>query len=197
MRQQYQAIAPLVGELLKSIGTNEKADVTQRVVEDADAVVVLTTEGAQAMVFPTAETLPELKSLAGKSKKSGALAVVNSQIRTNNDGSNLISDLGIGPWKKKNEEFSRSSDGVLAVRTAHPGRDRAPPESYQQPWQLYVLTEMTADSEPGVRRRSTSGRRIKSWRSCSCRGGIGGGDEHHRPSEAGGAVQRDVGFVQA
>ena len=36
VRQQYQAIAPMVGELLKSIGTNEKADVTQRVVEECN-----------------------------------------------------------------------------------------------------------------------------------------------------------------
>ena len=65
VRQQYQAIAPMVGELLKNIGTDEKADVRQRIIEDADAVVVLSTEGAQAMVFPTAETLPELKNIAG------------------------------------------------------------------------------------------------------------------------------------
>ena len=149
VRQQYQAIAPMVGELLKSIGTNEKADVTQRVVEDADAVVVLTTEGAQAMVFPTAETLPELKSLAGKSKKSGALAVVNSQIRTNNDGSNLISDLGIGPWKKKNEEFLAQFEMVYWLSEQRiQGETVRLLKSYQQPWQLYVLTEMTADSEP-------------------------------------------------
>ena len=111
--------------------------------------VVLTTEGAQAMVFPTAETLPELKSLAGKSKKSGALAVVNSQIRTNNDGSNLISDLGIGPWKKKNEEFLAQFEMVYWLSEQRiQGETVRLLKSYQQPWQLYVLTEMTADSEP-------------------------------------------------
>ena len=76
-------------------------------------MVVLSTEGAQAMVFPTAETLPELKNIAGKGKKSGPLALVNSQIRTNNDGSNLISDLGIGPWKRKTKSFSRSSSRCI------------------------------------------------------------------------------------
>ena len=69
----------MCGELLKTIGTDDKADIRQQVVEDADAVVVLTIEGSQAMVFPTAETLPELKNLAGKDKKSGLSgAVVNS-----------------------------------------------------------------------------------------------------------------------
>ena len=117
----------MCGELLKTIGIDDKADIRQQVVEDADAVVVLTIEGSQAMVFPTAETLPELKNLAGKDKKSGPLVVVNSQIRTNDDGSNLISDLGFGPWKKKNEEFLAQFEMVLlAIGTAHPGRDGTP-----------------------------------------------------------------------
>lgn len=149
VRQQYQAIAPMCGELLKTIGTDDKADIRQRVVEDADAVVVLTTEGSQAMVFPTAETLPELKNLAGKDKKSGPLVVVNSQIRTNDDGSNLISDLGFGPWKKKNEEFLAQFEMVYWLSEQRiQGETVRLLKSYQQPWQLFVLTEMTADMEP-------------------------------------------------
>jgi hypothetical protein len=152
VRQQYQAIAPMVGELLKNIGTDDKADVRQRIIEDADAVVVLSTEGAQAMVFPTAETLPELKNIAGKGKKSGPLALVNSQIRTNNDGSNLISDLGIGPWKKKNEEFLAQFEQVYWLSEQRiQGETVRLLKSYQQPWQLFVLTEMTADAMPDVR----------------------------------------------
>ena len=149
VRQQYQAIAPMVGELLKNIGTDDKADVRQRIIEDADAVVVLSTEGAQAMVFPTAETLPELKNIAGKGKNSGPLALVNSQIRTNNDGSNLISDLGIGPWKKKNEEFLAQFEQVYWLSEQRiQGETVRLLKSYQQPWQLFVLTEMTADAMP-------------------------------------------------
>jgi hypothetical protein len=149
VRQQYQAIAPMCGELLKTIGTDDKADIRQRVVEDADAVVVLTTESSQAMVFPTAETLPELKNLAGKDKKSGPLVVVNSQIRTNDDGSNLISDLGFGPWKKKNEEFLAQFEMVYWLSEQRiQGETVRLLKSYQQPWQLFVLTEMTADMEP-------------------------------------------------
>ena len=149
VRQQYQAIAPMCGELLKTIGTDDKADIRQQVVEDADAVVVLTIEGSQAMVFPTAETLPELKNLAGKDKKSGPLVVVNSQIRTNDDGSNLISDLGFGPWKKKNEEFLAQFEMVYWLSEQRiQGETVRLLKSYQQPWQLFVLTEMTADMEP-------------------------------------------------
>ena len=104
IRQQYQAVAPMVGELLKQIGTDgNAAEVRQKIVDDADAVVVLSTGGVKAMVFPTAETLGDLKNIA--KQNDGLLATINNQIRTNDDGSNLISDLGIGPWRKKNEEF--------------------------------------------------------------------------------------------
>ena len=84
----------MVGDFLKEIVVDGKSGIKQRVVEDADAVVVLESEDAVAMVFLTAETLPELKSLAG-AKTNGVLAVINSQI-SNGVGSNLISDLGIG-----------------------------------------------------------------------------------------------------
>ena len=151
VRQQYQAIAPMVGELLRNIGTDEKAEVRQRMIEEGDAVVVLSTEGAQAMVFQTADTLPELKAIAGKDKKSGPLALVNSQIRTNNDGSNLISDLGIGPWKKKNEEFLAQFEQVYWLSEQRiQGETVRLLKSYQQPWQLFVLTEMTADKVPDI-----------------------------------------------
>ena len=199
VRQQCQAIAPMVGELLKSIGTNEKADVTQRVVEDADAVVVLTTEGAQAMVFPTAETLPELKSLAGKSKKSGALGRRElSDQDEQRSGSNLISDLGIGPWKKKNEEFLAQLRWCIGCpNSASRARPCAPPEVVPAAVAALRAHEMTADSKdrhvqtfderPSYQEleKLLMSRRDR-WRR-----------QHHRPSEAGGAVQRDVGFVQA
>jgi hypothetical protein len=152
VRQQYQAVAPLVGELLKNIGNNDinvKAEMRQRVIEDGDAVVVLSTEGAQALVFLTAETLPELKKLAGKGKKSGPLALINSQIRTNDDGSNLISDLGIGPWKRKNEEFLAQFEQVYWLSEQRiQGETVRLLKSYGQPWQVFVLTDMTADTLP-------------------------------------------------
>lgn len=142
-----QAVAPMVGELLKEIGTDAKADVKQRVVEDGDAVVILTTEGAKAMVFPTAETLPDLKRLVSDNKKGEPIAIVNSQIRTNNDGSNLISDLGIGPWKKKNEEFLANFElAYLLSEQRIEGETVRLLKAWPHPWQVYVLTDMNADS---------------------------------------------------
>ena len=54
----------MVGEFLKRVGGDDNADVKQQVIDDSDAVVVLKTPAAKAMVFLTAETLPELKKLA-------------------------------------------------------------------------------------------------------------------------------------
>ena len=77
--------------------------------------------------------------------------MVNSQIRTNNDGSNLISDLGIGPWKKKNEEFLAQFEQVYWLSEQRiQGETVRLLKSYQQPWQLFVLTEMTADKVPDI-----------------------------------------------
>tara|TARA_B100000401_G_C52731968_1_gene684036 strand:+ start:179 stop:1078 length:900 start_codon:yes stop_codon:yes gene_type:complete len=146
IRQQYQAVAPMVGELLKQIGTDgNAAEVRQKIVDDADAVVVLSTAGAKAMVFPTAETLGDLKSIA--TENDGLLATINNQIRTNDDGSNLISDLGIGPWRKKNEEFLASFELTYWISEQRiQGETVRLLKSYPHPWQLFVLTDMASGS---------------------------------------------------
>ena len=76
------------------------------IVDDADAVVVLSTAGAKVIMFPTAETLGDLKA---SRKRTLACCHINNQIRTNDDGSNLISDLGIGPWRRRTRSFWRRS----------------------------------------------------------------------------------------
>lgn len=137
----------MVGEFLKNIGTDDKADVKQRVVEDGDAVVVLTTSGAAAMVFPTAETLPDLKSLVKGNKKAEPIVLVNNQINNKNDGSNVISDLGIGPWKRKNEEFLAQFELAYWLSEQRiEGETVRLLKCWSHPWQVYVLTDMDADN---------------------------------------------------
>lgn len=137
----------MVAELLKGIGLDDKADVKQKVVEDGDAVVVLKTEGATAMVFPTAETLPDLKSLVADNKKGEPIAIVNSQIRTNDDGSNLISDLGFGPWKRKNEEFLAQFELAYWLSEQRiEGETVRLLKAWPHPWQVYVLTDMDSNN---------------------------------------------------
>ena len=135
----------MVGELLKAIGTDSKADVKQRVVEEGDAVVVLTGSGATAMVFPTADTLRDLKDLVGENKPGAIITLVNTQI--NIGGSNLISDLGIGPWKRKNEEFLAQFELAYWLSEQRiQGETIRLLKSWPHPWQVYVLTEMNADN---------------------------------------------------
>jgi|TARA_B100001142_G_scaffold328415_1_gene388452 hypothetical protein len=140
----------MVGEFLKRVGGDDNADVKQQVIDDSDAVVVLKTPAAKAMVFLTAETLPELKKLAAAEEKTGGtLAIVNSQIM-NGEGSNLISDLGIGPWKKKNEDFLATFEQAYWISEQRiQGETIRLLKSYPYPWSLYVLTDMNAnDTEP-------------------------------------------------
>ena len=110
-------------------------------------MVVLSTEGAQAMVFPTAETLPELKSLAGKVQEErgsrfGELSSPNQLL----PALELVSP--IGPLKKKNEEFLAQFELVYWLSEQRIQGETVRLLVCQQPWQLFVLTEMTADSVP-------------------------------------------------
>lgn len=137
----------MVGEFLKGIGLDDKADVKQEVVEEGDAVVVLKTAGATAMVFPTAETLPALKRLVADNEKGEPIAIVNSQIRTNDDGSNLISDLGFGPWKRKNEQFLAQFELAYWVSEQRiEGETVRLLKAWPYPWQVYVLTDMDSNN---------------------------------------------------
>jgi hypothetical protein len=56
---------------------------------------------AVALVWPTAEKLKQLKELAAD-KSIKLLLVVNALWKTEG---NLVSEFGVGPWRKANEEF--------------------------------------------------------------------------------------------
>merc|ERR1719235_1163404 len=73
--------------------------------DDGDAVYLLkgnANKSVNAVSFPTAEVLGELKDLDKKVGKEGVLLFANPQWSTQGQ---VISDLGFGPWKKRNEEF--------------------------------------------------------------------------------------------
>lgn len=100
-----------------------------------------------ACVFPNAETLRELRAL--DADESRPLVIVNPQWNTSG---NIVSDFGVGPWKKRAEEFIqtfhtvyalyevrvgapasvdlrvRARGGVVRVLMAYPGK-----------WQVYLM----------------------------------------------------------
>jgi len=70
---------------------------------DGDLCAIVSSEGKQVVcvVWPTAEKLKQIKSLA-EDKSIGRLVIVNALWKTQG---NLVSEFGIGPWRKANEEF--------------------------------------------------------------------------------------------
>lgn len=100
-----------------------------------------------ACVFPNAETLRELRAL--DADESRPLVIVNPQWNTSG---NIVSDFGVGPWKRRAEQFIstfqtiyalyevrvgapasvdlrvRARGGVVRVLMAYPGK-----------WQVYLM----------------------------------------------------------
>ena len=60
----WTAAKPLVTSLLEDLSRPANVAVTRRVIDDADAVVELSTARHTAVVFPTGETLSEARRRA-------------------------------------------------------------------------------------------------------------------------------------
>ena len=109
VRQQGQAAKPLVAELIRGLGLPAPPP-RARVLDDADSIVLWQSPSLSAVVFPTAETLPELKALA--KADAAPLLLVNPQWR---DGQ-VVSDFGLGPWRRANEGTRRGAETATVLR---------------------------------------------------------------------------------
>jgi len=100
----YATAGEMAGALLQALGETA-AVVAQRIDDDGidgEQVGVYTTASKKVLVVvtPTADVLKKLRKL--EENKGSTMILMNPQWRTKG---NLLSDFGIGPWRKKNEEF--------------------------------------------------------------------------------------------
>ncbi|CAM6125205.1 unnamed protein product [Calypogeia fissa] len=85
----------------------EKTELVSRRIGEADnemdpvGLIYPSDKSIAAIIFPIAETLKQIESLASKDENM-PLLLVNPQWRL---AGNVISDFGFGPWKRKKEEF--------------------------------------------------------------------------------------------
>eukprot|EP00747_Dinoflagellata_sp_TGD_P083592 gnl/TRDRNA2_/TRDRNA2_162182_c1_seq3.p1 gnl/TRDRNA2_/TRDRNA2_162182_c1~~gnl/TRDRNA2_/TRDRNA2_162182_c1_seq3.p1 ORF type:complete len:158 (-),score=39.04 gnl/TRDRNA2_/TRDRNA2_162182_c1_seq3:332-769(-) len=88
--------------------------------------------------FPTAEVLAELKDL--DKATDGVLLLANPQWSTEGQ---VISDLGFGPWKQRNEEFIAKFDKTyLLQRRRIKGEQLELLKAYPYPeWQAFVVPQ--------------------------------------------------------
>ena len=96
-----QAAQPMVEELLRELKQQAglEGPLSARIVEDGDAVAAWEGSSLAAVLFPTGETLGEVRKVA-EARPQGLVLIINPQWQ----GGNVVSDLGFLPWQRKANE---------------------------------------------------------------------------------------------
>jgi hypothetical protein len=154
IRQQFKAAQPMVEDILVQLKSipELQGPLDARIVDDADAVGAWQGEKLSLVLFPTAETLGELRKIRDGTKELTIIA--NPQ--WNNEG-NVISDFGILPWQRqKAVELAESFEDTYVVKQLRINGDNTRwIFSYGFGWQIFVargpreLTQvMTSETKP-------------------------------------------------
>lgn len=100
IRQQFKAAQPMVEDMLIQLKKTEglQGPLRAAIIDDADAVGAWTGDAMSLIVFPTAETVGDVRKIAEGTKELCIL--VNPQWTLDN-GNNVISDFGVLPWVRQ------------------------------------------------------------------------------------------------
>lgn len=155
IRQQFKAAQPMVEDLLvqmKSLPGLE-GPLSGKIIDDADAVGAWTGDALRLVLFPTAETIGELRKIA-EAKKNGLVIIANPQWTTSGQ---VISDFGVLPWVRKPAmELVKSFQDVYIVKQLRiNGDDTRWMYTYPYGWQIFVVrgpreltTILTTETQP-------------------------------------------------
>jgi hypothetical protein len=155
IRQQFKAAQPMVEDLLvqmKNIPGLE-GPLSGKIIDDADAVGAWTGDALGLVLFPTAETVGELRKIA-EARKNGLVIIANPQWTTSGQ---VISDFGVLPWVRKPAmELVKSFQDVYIVKQLRiNGDDTRWMYTYPYGWQIFVVrgpqdmtTILTTDTQP-------------------------------------------------
>ena len=142
VRQQYQSMSPMVEALMKAV-SGEKT-VAKKVIDDADAVVKVTSGDDVCTTFPTAEVLSDLKQITKDAKRANM--IINPQWVLNG---NILNDFGFGPWREKNEKFVKEFEIAYFLKEQRiQGETFRLQKVFGGPWQVFVLNQQTGQVEP-------------------------------------------------
>lgn len=102
IRQQFKAAAPMVEEMLLELKKDPELGgrLTPTIIDDGDAVGAWTSDNLAIVLFPTAETLKQVRSIA-EARPQGLVILANPQW----NAGQVVSDFGFGPWRARNEEL--------------------------------------------------------------------------------------------
>ena len=135
IRQQYAALAPMVSELLRLVNAGVEGTCQQRVIDDGDAVAAISYGSDVVVSFPTAEVLDDLRSI--EKQKYRLKIIANPQWNTSGA---IIGDFGIGPWKKRAEDFVAKFEQVYYLKEQRiQGEIVRTLKVYPHQWQVFAL----------------------------------------------------------
>lgn len=148
IRQQFKAAQPMVEELLRQLKQLRALEgpLAARILDDGDAVAAWEGAGLAAVLFPTAETLGEVRRIA-EARRDGLVLIINPQYTTEGQ---LVSDFGIFPWQRKAaEDLIGSFAETFTLRQLRiNGDDARLLKAYPAPWQINLTRpESPAQSE--------------------------------------------------
>ncbi|GAB4823859.1 hypothetical protein N2152v2_010905 [Parachlorella kessleri] len=103
IRQQFKAASPLLEQLLQSLRQLEglQGGLKGEILDEGDAVGAWVGTALAAVLFPTAESLKQVRSIAEKVGPQGLTLIVNPQWSTKGQ---VIHDFGFLPWQRKASE---------------------------------------------------------------------------------------------
>jgi len=140
IRQQFKAAAPMVEKLLRQLKAlpGLEGPLSARLLDDADAVGAWVGENLALVLFPTAETLREVRTIT-ESRPNALVIMANPQWATQGQ---VISDFGLLPWvRKASIEFVETFDDVYAVQRLRINGDYVQWLcTHPQGWQVNVVT---------------------------------------------------------
>lgn len=98
IRQQFKAAQPMVEDILVQLKNlpGLEGPLSAKIIDDADAVGAWSGENVSLVLFPTAETIGDLRRITEATKK--LQVIVNPQWNTEG---NVINDFGVLPWVRQ------------------------------------------------------------------------------------------------
>ncbi|PRW56761.1 AAA+-type ATPase (ISS) [Chlorella sorokiniana] len=126
----------MVEELLRGLKQlpGLEGPLSAKVIDDGDAVAAWEGPRLAAVLFPTGETLGDVRRIA-EARKDGLVLIINPQWVTEG---NVVSDLGFLPWARKaNEELIASFQEAYVLKQLRMSSDDVRLlRSFPAPWQV-------------------------------------------------------------
>lgn len=111
--------------------------ISTSILDPGDAVGAWTGANLAAVLFPTAETLSSVRSIA-EARPEGLTMLVNPQWQAGQ----LVSDFGWGPWRARNEELVGSFQETYTFKQLRiQGEDVRVLYAFPGRWQVHVAED--------------------------------------------------------